>query len=94
MPPVPGQIEGVVQCNPQDKSARPGEWTTWSYEVVLAVEDPDYSIYGKVYSLTPSWAQRLTIVAFEQGTRERNPDDPMPQIFSLGTELDVDGYLR
>lgn len=65
MPPVPGQIEGVVQCNPQDKSARPGEWTTWSYEVVLAVEDLDYSIYGK-------------------GTRERNPDDPMPQIFSLG----------
>merc|ERR1711865_191654 len=45
--PVPGQVEGVVQCNSEDKKQRPGQWTTWSYEVVLAVEDPDFSLYGQ-----------------------------------------------
>eukprot|EP00658_Telonema_sp_P-2_P032721 TRINITY_DN24155_c0_g1_i1.p1 TRINITY_DN24155_c0_g1~~TRINITY_DN24155_c0_g1_i1.p1 ORF type:complete len:506 (+),score=93.11 TRINITY_DN24155_c0_g1_i1:185-1702(+) len=45
--PVPGQVEGVVQCDADDKKQRPGEWNTWRYEVVLAVSDPDCSLYGK-----------------------------------------------
>lgn len=45
--PVPGQIEGVVQCHAEDKKARPNGWCTWRYEVVLAVPDPDFELYGK-----------------------------------------------
>lgn len=38
--PVPGQIDGIIQANPEDKKARPDEWKTWRYEVVLAFDDP------------------------------------------------------
>jgi len=37
----PGEIDDVVQAHPDDKLARPKQWTTWRFEVVLAVEDPD-----------------------------------------------------
>jgi len=38
--PVPGEIEDVVQANPDDREARPDDWKSWTYEVILAIEDP------------------------------------------------------
>eukprot|EP00468_Gymnochlora_sp_CCMP2014_P008435 CAMPEP_0167762466 /NCGR_PEP_ID=MMETSP0110_2-20121227/12786_1 /TAXON_ID=629695 /ORGANISM="Gymnochlora sp., Strain CCMP2014" /LENGTH=504 /DNA_ID=CAMNT_0007649349 /DNA_START=3 /DNA_END=1520 /DNA_ORIENTATION=- len=37
--PLPGEIDSVIQAHPEDRKARPGEYETWRYEVVLAVED-------------------------------------------------------
>jgi hypothetical protein len=39
--PVPGQIDDVVQAHPDDKRARPDQWATHRYEVILAIDDPD-----------------------------------------------------
>ena len=36
-----GAIDDIVQATEADKKARPGQWKTWEYEVVLAVDDPD-----------------------------------------------------
>ena len=46
-PPVPGEIENIVQAVEADKKDRPDMFETWRYEVVLAVPDPDGSIYGE-----------------------------------------------
>ena len=46
-PPVPGEIENIVQAVEADKKERPDMFETWRYEVVLAVPDPDGSIYGE-----------------------------------------------
>jgi len=35
--PAPGEIDDIVQANPQDKESRPRELEAWRYEVVLAV---------------------------------------------------------
>eukprot|EP01125_Pyxidicula_operculata_P020870 TRINITY_DN7842_c0_g1_i1.p1 TRINITY_DN7842_c0_g1~~TRINITY_DN7842_c0_g1_i1.p1 ORF type:complete len:505 (+),score=106.33 TRINITY_DN7842_c0_g1_i1:38-1552(+) len=35
-----GEIDDVVQSHPDDKNARPKEWKTWRYEVVLYIDDP------------------------------------------------------
>lgn len=38
--PVVNTIDSIVQANPQDKSQRPKEWRSWSYEVALVIDDP------------------------------------------------------
>jgi len=38
--PEPGEIEDIVQVDPADKTARPGQFKTWKYEAVLAIDDP------------------------------------------------------
>mmetsp|Transcript_7216 Transcript_7216/g.8692 ORF Transcript_7216/g.8692 Transcript_7216/m.8692 type:complete len:393 (+) Transcript_7216:242-1420(+) len=38
--PLPGEIEDVIQANSDDKKKMPNDWTTWTYEVILAVDDP------------------------------------------------------
>ena len=39
--PAVGEIGDIVQARPADQRARPQQWTTWTYEVVLAFDDPD-----------------------------------------------------
>lgn len=34
--PWKGEIDSIVQADPEDKERRPNEWTTWRYEVALA----------------------------------------------------------
>jgi len=34
--PAKGEIDSVVQADPDDKKARPDDWTRWRYEVSLA----------------------------------------------------------
>lgn len=34
----------VVQAHPDDKKARPHQWQTWRFEVVLATDDPDVQV--------------------------------------------------
>ena len=46
-PPIPGEIEGVIQAVEEDKRDRPDRFETWRFECVLAVEDPDGKIYGE-----------------------------------------------
>ena len=38
--PIPNTIDTVIQADPEDKAARPGQWNTWKYEVALTIEDP------------------------------------------------------
>jgi hypothetical protein len=38
--PIPGEIDEIVQANPQDKKDFTDDWTKWRIEVVLAVDDP------------------------------------------------------
>merc|ERR1712232_629724 len=45
--PIPGQIHDIVQARPDDKKARPKQWPTWCYEVVLAVPDESGALYGR-----------------------------------------------
>jgi hypothetical protein len=45
-PPIPGEIEGIVQAVEEDKRDRPDFYESWRYECVLAVPDPDGKIYG------------------------------------------------
>jgi len=33
-----GEIESIIQCNPDDKRARPGRWRTYHYEIALATQ--------------------------------------------------------
>ena len=42
--PEVGEIDDVVQADPADKAARPDEFCTWRYEVVLARDDPDVQV--------------------------------------------------
>mmetsp|Transcript_48046 Transcript_48046/g.88498 ORF Transcript_48046/g.88498 Transcript_48046/m.88498 type:complete len:516 (+) Transcript_48046:48-1595(+) len=39
--PVPGEVDDVVQADPDDKKAYPDEYRRWKFEVVLAIDDPD-----------------------------------------------------
>ena len=39
--PEGSQVDSVVQARPADKAARPGQWRTWGFEVVLAIEEAD-----------------------------------------------------
>lgn len=41
--PKPGDVDSVVQADPEDKRARPEDHESWRYEIVLAVDDPDVS---------------------------------------------------
>ena len=45
--PIPGMVWDVVQAKQADKAARPDEWGTWEFEVVLALDDPDHALYGQ-----------------------------------------------
>jgi len=38
--PLPGEIEDVVGPKSEDKKRRPKQWKSWSYEVILAIDDP------------------------------------------------------
>ena len=38
--PLRSIAQQVVMAHPDDKAARPKEWSTWRFEVVLAVDDP------------------------------------------------------
>eukprot|EP00933_Yihiella_yeosuensis_P036931 TRINITY_DN30782_c0_g1_i2.p1 TRINITY_DN30782_c0_g1~~TRINITY_DN30782_c0_g1_i2.p1 ORF type:complete len:556 (-),score=132.77 TRINITY_DN30782_c0_g1_i2:31-1524(-) len=39
--PEPGEIDEVVQADPQDKQDHPGQYRKWRYEVMLAWDRPD-----------------------------------------------------
>ncbi|CAJ1348317.1 unnamed protein product [Effrenium voratum] len=41
--PEPGEIEEVVQADPEDKKEHPGQYRKWRYEVMLAIDRPDVS---------------------------------------------------
>jgi len=64
--PVPGEIDGVVQADPEDKKARPDQYATWRYEVVLAFDDP--SVEG---ATRPADAPAPAV--FAQGTPSAGP---------------------
>jgi hypothetical protein len=38
--PTPNTIDSIVQADPGDKTQRPKEWRTWTYEVALVIDDP------------------------------------------------------
>jgi len=38
--PIPGQLEEVVQADPGDRKERPDQYRTWTYECVIAFDDP------------------------------------------------------
>ncbi|CAE8728481.1 unnamed protein product, partial [Polarella glacialis] len=39
--PEPGEIDEVVQADPEDKKSHPGQYRLWRYEVLLAWDRPD-----------------------------------------------------
>eukprot|EP00928_Gymnodinium_smaydae_P031021 TRINITY_DN22909_c0_g2_i1.p1 TRINITY_DN22909_c0_g2~~TRINITY_DN22909_c0_g2_i1.p1 ORF type:complete len:550 (-),score=64.05 TRINITY_DN22909_c0_g2_i1:136-1785(-) len=45
--PIKGSIFDVVQARPEDKKDRPRSWKTWTYEVVLTLDDLDHTLYGQ-----------------------------------------------
>lgn len=38
--PVVNTIDSVIQADPNDKASRPKQWSTWTYEVALVIDDP------------------------------------------------------
>jgi len=67
--PVPGQIYDIVQALPEHKKERPRQWSTWSYEVVLAVPDESGALYGKGEPYKAGCGPKI----FEQGSITPGP---------------------
>ena len=59
--PVAGEIDSIVQADPEDKKGKPKQFREWKYECVLAIDEKD--VHGKE---RPADAPAPEI--FEQGT--------------------------
>jgi len=51
--PRPGEVAEVVQAEPEDKRARPGQYRSWRYEVLLAWDDPGLQGEARPPDLAP-----------------------------------------